>query len=125
MTFSNDMLKKLNLFPSTFSLQNSSKRGFFFFLKKGGQCLSNFRSVYWATLGFSFFIYYLGCQLKKTLAFLLAHQLGHMCSADLSQRHCGIVLSQWSWALRTQPSSHAVEYEYNCFPPQKTFYLLF
>lgn len=122
MAFSSDTLKKLSVFPSTFSLQNTNKGGV---EQRDCQCLSNFRSVYWATLGFSFPIHCLGCPLKKTLDLLLARQLGHMCLADLFQKLRRIVQSQWPWALRTQPSSHAVEYEYNCFPPQKAFYLLF
>lgn len=122
MAFSNDTLKMLSLFSSNFSLQNSTKGAV---LERDSQCLSNFRSVCWTTLSFSFLIYYLGCQLKKTLTLLLARQLGHMCPADLFQKHWGIVWIQWPWALRTQPSIHDFEYEYDCFPPQKTFYLLF
>lgn len=82
--FSSDMLKILGLFSSTFSLQNSTNRAV---LKRGSQCLSNFRFMYWASLGFSFLMCYLGCQLKKTLAPLPACQLGHMCPADLFQKH--------------------------------------
>ena len=67
-------------FTSTFSLQNSTDRAV---LKRGSQCLSNFRFMYLASLGFSFLMCYLGCQLKKPLAPLPACQLGHMCSADL------------------------------------------
>ena len=73
-------LSDIHFTSSTFSLQKSTNRAV---LKRGSQCLSNFRFMYWASLGFSFLMCYLGCQLKKTLAPLPACQLGHMCPADL------------------------------------------
>ena len=105
------LLKKLSFLSSTFPSKSQLRQLF----KKETVNAFPILDLYIGPLLVSL-IYYLGCQLKKTLALLLACQLGHTCLADLFQKHCRIVQSQWPWALRSQPSNHAVEYEYNCFP---------